>query len=102
MTDYWLSKLVVDDDVVGADDAWSEDMIREERGADAREGEHGDEEAARGDEAAQRARPRGDSPPPVPRDGFSSCGRPCANDSAGSVVRLSASAARRARQMRGK
>ena len=52
MTDYLLSKLVVDDDVVGADDAWSEDMIREERGADAREGEHGDEEAARGDEAA--------------------------------------------------
>ena len=43
-------------------------MIREERGADAREGEHGDEDAARGDEAAQRARPRGDGPPPVPRE----------------------------------
>ena len=75
MTDYLLSKLVVDDDVVGADDAWSEDMIREERGADAREGEHGDEEAARGDEAAQRARPRGDGPPPVPREQAAECVR---------------------------
>ena len=50
------SQLVVDDDIVGAEDAWSEDVIREGGGADAREGEHCDDEAARGDEAAQIGR----------------------------------------------
>src|SRR3546814_19636057 len=37
-------------------------------------------------------------PLPVPRVGFSNCGKPCANDSAGSVAAPSATAARWARR----